>query len=328
MIQVNLSAALSGVALLLSGVCPGAFAEPVFTSRIWQMPDAIAGAVEIVHSDTRTSGGFSALWVSPDCERLITISDYSQSPKPRGLMRSGWFEAKINYDEAGNLAGVTYIRSGQLTGLDGKIVPGAVEAMAWDGKGFLISFDDHGRIFRYVGRSPTGDVFANKPVVAYEGRNLTNGNKGLESLAVLPDVRIFALWDKNSEASQAVAWLMSEHRTQSLTYQAELNPGGATTLADGSLLVLERQFFGIFGTQVRLVHVSEDAVSGSGEVLKGEAVFDIKSLSLDNFEGVSACRKDNRQLVFAISDNNGDWKRALKGSNPQATLLMMIELTN
>ncbi len=67
-------------------------------------------------------------------------------------------------------------------------------------------------------------------------------------------------------------------------------------------------------------------MNGSDEVLKGKVVFDVKSMSLDNFEGISACSKDNRQLVFAISDNNGDWKLALKGNNPQATLLMMIEL--
>jgi hypothetical protein len=318
---------LMGAVLLFSGLCPVVCAEPVFSSRILEMPDGISGAVEIKHADTRTSGGFSALWVSPDCERLITISDYSQFSKRRDLIRSGWFEAKILFDEAGNLSGVTHIRSGQLMGLDGKTVPGAVEAMAWDGQGFLIAFDDRGQIYRYAGSSPTGDVFANKPVVAYEGKNLAVGNAGLESLTVLPDGRIFALWEKDEWANEAVAWLISEKKMQSFMYEAESNPGGATTLADGSLLILERQFYNIFsGIQVRLVQVPQEALSGSGKVLKGKVVFDVKSMSLDNFEGLSACRKDNRQLVFAISDNNGDWKQALRGDNPQATLLMMIEL--
>ena len=315
-----------GVTLLLSGMYSAACAEPAFSSRAWQMRDGTS-AVEIVHKDTRTSGGFSALWVSPDCERLITISDYSQSSKRRGLTRSGWFEAKILFDEVGNLSGVTYSRSGQLTGLDGKTVPGAVEAMAWDGKGFLIAFDDRGQIYRYAGSSPTGDVFASKPVVAYEGKNLSGGNVGLESLTVLKDGRIFALWEKKKKANQTVAWLMSKNQTQSFSYQTESNPGGATTLADGSLLVLERQFLGILsGMHVRMVQIPPIALSSSDMVLKGKVVFDVKSMSLDNFEGISACSKDGRQFVFAVSDNNGDWKRALKGNNPQATLLMMIEL--
>ena len=307
--------------LLLSGIYQLAYAEPVFSSRKYQMPDGISAAVEIVHRDNKSSGGFSALWVSPDCESLITVSDYSQSSKRGDLNRSAWFEAKILYDGAGNLSGVSYIRSGQLMDLDGKTVPGAVEAMAWDGQGFLIAFDDRGQIYRYAGSSPSGDVFANKPVVAYEGENLAVGNAGLESLAVLPDGRVFALWEKDKWSDQAVAWLISERQTQSFTYEAEANPGGATTLADGSLLVLERQFHSIFsGIQVRLVQLGQEMLSDPNKVLKGTVLFDVKSMSLDNFEGLSACRKDNRQLVFAITDNNGDW------DGSQETLLMMIEL--
>jgi len=216
---------------------------------------------------------------------------------------------------------VRYIRSGQLMGLDGETVPGAVEAMAWDGQGFLIAFDDRGQIYRYAGHAPSGDVFASKPVVAYEGENLAVGNAGLESLAVLPDGRVFALWEKDKWSDQSVAWLMSEQQIQTFTYQAEANPGGATTLADGSLLVLERQFYSIFsGIQVRLVQLSQQDMSDSNKVLKGKVLFDVTSMSLDNFEGLSACRKDNRQFVFAISDNNGDW------DGSQETLLMMIEL--
>lgn len=291
------------------------------------MPEGISGAVEIKHIDTRSSGGFSALWVSPDCESLITISDYSQSSKRRGLTRSGWFEAKILYDEIGNLSEVTYIRSGQLTGLNGKTVPGAVESMAWDGKGFLISFDDRGRIYRYAGSLPSGDLFANKPIVAYEGENLASRNAGLESLAVLADGSIFALWEKEKMDDLAIAWLISDNQKQSFTYQAELNPGGATTLADGSLLVLERQFLGLLsGMRVRLVRIAKEMLNDPVVMLKGKTVFDSTSMAFDNFEGISACRKNNRQFVFAVSDNNGDWKRALKGNNPQATLLMMIEL--
>jgi hypothetical protein len=316
---------LMAATLLLSGMDLAACAEPAFSSRTWQMPNDIS-AVEIVHRDTKSSGGFSALWVSPDCERFITISDYSQSPKQSGLLRSGWFEAKIDFDEVGNLSGVTYLRSGQLMGLDGKTVPGTVEAMAWDGKGFLIAFDDRGQIYRYTGNSPTGDVFASKPVVAYEGRNMVSGNAGLESLTVLMDGRIFTLWEKKKKANQAVAWLISKNQTQSFSYQAESNPGGATTLADGSLLILERQFLGLSGMHVRMVQIPPKALSASDKVLKGRVIFDAKSMSFDNFEGISSCRKNGRQFVFAISDNNGDWKRALKGNNPQATLLMMIEL--
>ncbi|MES0370815.1 MAG: esterase-like activity of phytase family protein [Mariprofundaceae bacterium] len=326
-----LSASLLLPSLLLTG---SAYAEPLFSSRAWQAPDGVDAAIEVVHSDTRTSGGFSALWVSPNCERLITLSDYSQHSWRSDLTRSGWFEAEINFDQSGNLEGVTSIRSGQLTDLDGKIVPGAVESMGWDGRGFLISFDDRGDIYRYAGSEPSTDLFANRPVVAYQGENLAGINRGLEALTVLADGRIFALWEKSRRAKHAAAWLISGEQTEQLEYETDLNPSGATTLADGSLIILERQFLGgDSGTHVRLVHLPEKSLNGSGEVLKGSdkplkgrTVFDVRSKLLDNFEGISACRKDGRELLFAISDNNGDWPRVFQGSNPQSTLLLMIEL--
>lgn len=319
-----LSVSLLLISLLSAG---GVYAEPLFSSRAWQAPDGIDSAVELVHSDTRTSGGFSALWVSPGCERLITISDYSQHSWRSNLTRSGWFEAEIDFDPSGNLEGVTYIRSGQLTDLDGKIVPGAVESMGWDGRGFLISFDDRGDIYRYAGSAPSPDLFANRPVVAYQGENLAGINSGLESLTVLADGRVFALWEKSRWGKHAAAWLISAEGRVQLEYQTDLNPSGATTLADGSLIILERQFLGSdSGTHIRLAHLSEESLNGAGEVLKGSTVFDARSKLLDNFEGISACRKDGRELLFAISDNNGDWPRVFQGSNPQSTLLMMIEL--
>lgn len=326
---------LWGVSSMLSGcgtVVPGmqkaaveghGLANAMFTSRIVPLELPVA-AVELVHKDSMSSGGFSALWVSPDCTRMITISDYSQASRDERLSRSAWFEASIDFDHHDKLAGVTYIQSGQLKGLDGRIIPGAIEAMTWDGKGFLIAFDDRGQIYRYAGHAPDATLLSGMPTVAYTGENLSRGNAGLESLAALPDGRIFALWEKNDDSGLSVGWLISKHQRRTFLYEAIADPGGATALPDGGVLVLERTLVGIIaGVRVRLVHITPSELNGSEPHIRGHVVFDATSRNLDNFEGVSTCRRHGKTFALAISDNNGDWAGAF---NVQSTLLMMIEL--
>ncbi len=322
------------VALLAWATCT--LAERTLSASVWKHESvrsavdlaSLVGALRIEHSNTRTSGGFSALWVSSDCGTLITISDYSQAfPWGQGIVRSGWFQARIEYDETGSLVGMTEVGAGQVVGTNGEAITGAVEAMAWDGGGFLVSFDDRAEIYRYSGTTPAGAVLSRIPEIAFNGPNLAQDNRGMESLAVLADGRVFALWEKADGASSATAWLIASDVPESVAYRTVLNPSGATTLADGSIVVVERDFLGRqAGTRVRLVRLAQAGLQNPAAVLDGTVLFDATSPRLDNFEGVAACQKDGREFVFAISDNNGDWPRALRGRNPQVTLLLMFDV--
>jgi len=298
-----------------------------FSSKVVQLAlesSLPVSAVEMTHRDSTQSGGFSTLWVSSDCERMITISDYSQHSSYEGLARSRWFEASLHFDDHDRLIAVDYLRSGQLKDIDGRIISGAIESMAWDGKGFLIAFDDRGEIYRYPGKQPDATLLSGKPEMFYKGENLSQGNAGLESLAALPDGRIFALWEKHNSVNTSVAWLISQHHLRTFSYDAVANPSGATSLPDGSLLIIERAFVGIVsGVRVRVMRLYPSDFTGSDQHLKGHVVFDATSRSLDNFEGVSACRRHGKTFVLAISDNNGDGAAAF---NLQSTLLMMLEL--
>ncbi len=332
-LHLRLTAITAALAIFSS-----AYAETLLTASPWNHatihsavgPAKILGAVRIDHKNTMTSGGFSALWISPDCDYLITISDYSQAqPWDKTITRSGWIQARIEYDQTGNLIGVTKTGSGQVVNSKGDVISGAIEAMAWDGTGFLVSFDNRGEIYHYSGTSPAGSILSNPPQIAFQGPNLAQDNKGMESLTVLPDGRILALWEKEDGASTATAWLIESETSLSVPYHATLNPGGATTLSDGSVVIVERKFLGReFGTRVRLVQLARDEVQGPTTSLNGKVLFDATSRLLDNFEGVGACQKGQREIVFAISDNNGDWPRALRGKNPQVTLLLIFGVGN
>ncbi len=224
-----------------------ACAEATLSASIWKHQTghsavdraSLVGALRIEHGDTRSSGGFSALWVSSDCRTLITISDYSQAlPWSTDIKRSGWIQARIEYNRTGEPVGVTALGSGQVLGTNGEAIPGAIEAMAWDGRGFLISFDDRAEIYRYAGTPPAGAILSQVPEIAFQGPDIAQGNRGLESLTVLADRRIFALWEKPNGASATTAWLIDSETLHSFGYRATLKPGGATTLADGSDLVI------------------------------------------------------------------------------------------
>ena len=311
-------------------------AEPMLSASVWKHQTvhsavdraSLVGALRLEHGDTRSSGGFSALWVSSDCRTLITISDYSQAlPWSTDIKRSGWTQARIEYDLTGKPAGVTELGSGQVLGTNGEAIPGAIEAMAWDGRGFLISFDDRAEIYHYAGTPPAGAILSQVPEIAFHGPDLAQRNRGLESLTVLADGRILALWEKPDGASAATAWLIDSEASDSFGYRAALNPGGATTLADGNVVVIERDFLGRqSGSRVRLVRLSKTDLQRPAAFVDGTVLFDATSPHLDNFEGVAACRRGEREFVLAISDNNGDWPRALRGRNPQETLLLMFDV--
>jgi YD repeat-containing protein len=255
-------------------------------------------------------GGFSALGVSADGARIVAISDRAQN-----------LTARLTYDAAGNLAGITDADLGSLADLHGFPITDPAdadaEAMSPGVEGeIIVAFENRHRLWRYLpGRTvpvpmPPPDEILQMPA-----------NSGIKGLALLSDGRLLALTPGVRGRTGAVGWVSDPNGWSVLTYDATDNfqVSGATTLPDGDVLVLERLYVLRGGNAARLKRVDDSAIR-AGAVLTGDTVAELRPpLTVDNFEGVEARRgAKGETLFYLISDDNFNAE--------QRTLLMMFEL--
>ncbi len=322
---------------------PACAFHKTMTSQPVELP-MVYSAIQIIHAERHNTGGFSSLWLSPDCSFLITISDYSQAKDEvldKPVRRSAWYQAKLHFNAEDSISDLTFVATGQLKDLDGTTLQGAVESIASDKNGFLISFDDRGTIYRYANLSSKSDVrlkgqaLNNKPSVAYSQENLGSGNLGLESITLLNNGDLLALWETEFDESLAQGRLIkTDGQKLDLVYATGASPGGATTLSDGRVLILEKRWLGSKrGQRIRLATIDQSQLKQKNLILSapihGKTLFDQTSKYYDNSEGISACRRNGREWIFVITDDNGDWSRANvedKGHKRQKTLLLQFSL--
>jgi hypothetical protein len=261
-------------------------------------------------------GGWSDLRVTPDGRHLSSISDVG-----------GWFTATIDYDKAGNLAGVSDGRIGPLRGLDGHPLPSKewadAEGMASlpDGA-WLVSFERHHRIWRY----PTLDGVPTEVAGPSDiGKQPDNG--GVEAITALANGRVIAISEEYLvRPGFAAGWIgepegEGRYRWERFEYAKipDFDPSAMTQLPDGSFVVLERTFDFLRGLRVRVMHVAADAIRPGATVHAEELARLVSPYIVDNLEGVSAALGPNGEtLIWIIADDN---------FNPlQRTLLLMFEL--
>ena len=109
-------------------------------------------------------------------------------------------------------------------------------------------------------------------------------------------------------------WLPFRYRTKDV-----LLPTGATTLPNCDLVFVERSFSVVAGLDIRLSRVRVNALRENAIVEPEELAHLTGSLTMDNFEGISARRGINGEtLIYLVSDDNF--------SSIQRTLLFMFEL--
>ena len=255
-------------------------------------------------------GGFSALGVSADGARMVTISDRAQN-----------LSARLTYDAAGNLAGIADADLGSLADLHGFPLVDPpdwdVEAMSPGVEGeIIVAFENRHRLWRYLpGRTvpvpmPPPDELLQMPA-----------NSGIKGLALLADGRLLALTPGIRGRADAIGWVSDPDGWSVLTYGAADNfqVSGAATLPDGDVLVLERLYILRGGNAARLKRVAAGAIRAGAE-LTGDTLAELRPpLTVDNFEGVEARRgAKGETLIYLISDDNFNAE--------QRTLLMMFEL--
>lgn len=305
------------------------------------------GALELHPKDpSEYDGGFSGLWVSKDCSRLITVSDYSQaqlnSKKYQNLLHlSHWYEANIEYDQHDTLLKISEVkRSGPIKDESGNTIVFGTEGIAAVGDNLLISFDHRDALLLFKVEPFSLNGTPNNIV----SQGLSNWpkmdqDKGAEAVTALDDNHLLVIHEKSSpnvnHPSERYAWIVDieDGSSKQIVYQASLTPKGAETLSNGDVLILEKKFSDDTSlTQVRVVLLPKNeidaAMSGKKQLLSGNTILDATKNYFDNFEGIAACQRRGKQYVFLISDNNGDWPRAMNKNreNPQRTLLLRFKL--
>jgi len=279
-------------------------------SRRVQLGSLIYRGGLVLSSDEPRFGGFSALGVSADGNRLVSLSD-----------RGNRLSAHILYDADGKLIGLEQTDLSSLAGLDGRALHSKEQADAEsmspgvDGE-IIVSFERNHRLWRYL----PGQTVP-KPLPPPDGLERLENNSGIEGLTLLADGRLLALSEGSDRAKNAIGWVSDPSGWSPLTYQ--LSDGfrvtGAATHPNGDVYVLERYFTLREGVAVRIKKFADADVSPGAE-LRGQLVAEFRPpIQLDNFEGIDLRAGDNgRVFLYIISDDNF--------SPLQSTLLMMFEV--
>ena len=291
----------------LLAACLAASAPPVFAQNAAQpfaLPD-VPGPLRplgglVIDAQAFGGGGFSAAHLAQDLT-LTLISD-----------RGHWAGARLLLEDLTPI-GLAPLRHGPLRDEAGRALPRGfnadAEALARLADGsWLVAFERRHRIRAYRRLDGPGAYVAPPP-----GLDNAPANGGLESLAVLPDGRLFAIAETFTPPDRPElrhAWIGAPGRWVPLYWQPApgFHPTDAAVLPDGRALVLERRFSLLGGFSARLVMSAPDALPSAreGAVLRGEAilVLDDAPLPAENWEAVALTRFQDQTLVALISDDN------------------------
>jgi hypothetical protein len=314
---------LSGFLLLVSAM-GAALADPVEVRAVpvplnADAPDqktvgklTYRGGVELLSPSDRF-GGFSALGLSADGKRMVSLTDEGNR-----------LDAHLVYGPDGDLIGLTNTEIFTLTG------PGAVplmdktmsdaESMAPGVEGeIIVAFERAHRLWAYP-HNQTGP----RPLPLPAEMKNARPNHGIEALTLLNDGSLFAVSEGMGRDGANLAWISNQRGWSVLIYRTEDNyrPTGAATLPGGDVILLERYFTPREGVRARVRRIKDKDIQPGAEVT-GDLLADLRApLTVDNFEGIEAIKGPKGEtLVFLISDNN------FNRFSPQKTLLMMFELT-
>lgn len=243
-------------------------------------------------------GGLSALHAQ-DNDHLLALADNARL-----------FRLTLQWDAKGQLVGAKPDRGVLL--LDENSQPPKSRAR-WDAEaltrgpdGWLVAYERDHRIEKYADDNglPSG---APTPLPAPPGLANLPRNQGIESLAVLPDGRLFALAEGEEKGGVHPAWLWQDGHWQRLTYAAApgMDPSDMAVLPGGNVVVLERGFNLLFGFRSRLASLNLDEIR-PGSQLQPQPLATLESPILsENFEGLAVMPLQAGGIrIFLVSDNN------------------------
>ena len=268
------------------------------------------GGLELA-SQIREFGGWSGLVVSDDGRRLLTVSD-----------QGSWMTGEIAY-EAGRPSAIRHAVLGPLLSAAGRALDRKRDADAeavtlLEGtlaRGtVLVAFERNQRIARYpVGeRGPGAPLgFLKLPADARRMRS----NAGFEAVCVLRggamagSIVAFAE-ELHDGRRNHTGWIWpggvgGEPQRLGLVNIGDFAVTDLASLADGSLIVLERRFRWLEGVQMRL-RLVKSATVRPGALLDGEVLLHADmAYQIDNMEGLALHRGARGETILTlISDDN------------------------
>jgi hypothetical protein len=258
-------------------------------------------------------GGLSDLDISADGRRLTAITDEGR-----------WLTARLAYDSAGHLAGLSEVRWGALRDPRGLLL---TEKRLQDAEGLtrladgslVVAFERDHRLRRF----PGGDL-ARPPqeIAAPPGLAAADSNGGLEALVVLAGDRLLGFTEGQEIGDSYAVYLRdTSGQWQGLALKPKglFYPTGAAQLPDGDVLLLERRFTLLGGLSARLSRLPLASIQ-PGALLQGREIAELRPpLTLDNFEGVAVHQLgDGTTRITLLSDDNF--------STFQRSLLVQFEL--
>lgn len=260
----------------------------------------------VLSADTEKFGGYSGLVLSPDGQTLLAISD-----------AGAWLSARVRYDGRRPI-GLSDAMIGSLLSRDGTPIrrnrerdaEGLALATGTLAKGeVLISFENFNRIVRYAVSSKGLGL----PLAAFEAppglRRFSPD--GMEALAVLKGGpykgRMVAFSENARDDGRHSGWIWTGGTAKPMQV---ISHGGfaltdAASLADGTLLLLERRFTLLDGVRMRLRRIDPTDIK-PGAILDGEILIEADlSDEIDNMEGLAVhIDPDGETVLTLISDDN------------------------
>jgi len=263
------------------------------------------GGVHLTSPDKRF-GGLSGLIVSADGTEFTAVSD-------GGV----WTGGTLTYNTEGTLSGVSGVTIEPIRGANGKPLIGAqgdAESLALaQGGDLIVAFERDPKLRKY----PDGEDLP-KVLPSPDGIERAPPNKGMEAVTRLLNGDLLVVTEYDEKPARFVSWIGGHGGWSRVTYLSDqgYKPTGATTLANGDVVFVERRF-PLLSIRVRLVPA---AALKPGAEIEGEELARLEgSKSFDNMEGVDSRQGANGEtLIYLVSDDNFQ--------KYQRTLLMMFEL--
>lgn len=260
-------------------------------------------------------GGYSGMVLAADGSSLLAVSDVGH-----------WLKLDLTQDADGRLTGVGAARIEPLLDEVGKPVTDKVwsdaeEIQRTPDGDFLVSFERHHRIWRYVGVKgvPAGPAIA---VPTPEAIQSLPENAGVEAMLELSDGPLLLMAEGGADAAnRGQAWLgLGDFDFIIWTELAVERSDGfePTSLAGPSgqqIFLLERRYTEVDGPAARISRLPSTL---QGIMAPSDTLAIVRRpLSVDNFEAMATrSAPDGHTFIYLLSDDNQ--------SDKQRTLLLQF----
>jgi hypothetical protein len=262
----------------------------------------------VLTSPAKAFGGFSGLVVEPDGRGILMVSD-----------EGAWLTGEIAYRGTAPV-GLGHARMGPIRGLGGRPLDkkrdldaeavSLLEGTLARGT-LLIGFERNQRIGRFPVQDgvlgPPAGYLKNPP----EARRMRT-NKGFEAVTAMQGGphkgNIIAFSERFPDNPlQHTGWLWAKGEPQRLGFTdiGEFDVTDAASLADGTLLVLERRFRWTDGVRMRIRRFAPAEVR-PGALMQGDTLIEADlAFEIDNMEGLAVHRDQRGATVLTlVSDDN------------------------